>query len=105
MNKRFAKAALVSTVLLTGAAAFAADKPDSDDGATQDAQFAWKLFVQAMAPPRSGSLTFESWTEQCALQPQMVGCPPPSATAEKKGRTLHPSQLARRKAKKKEDKV
>lgn len=98
MNQRFAKAALVAALLSSGTAAFAAGKSDSDDGAVQDAQFAWKLFVQAMTPTSGGGLTFESWTEQCALQPQLVGCPAPSATAEKKGRTLHPSPLAHRMA-------
>ena len=44
------------------------------------AQFAWQLFVQA-AQPAGGLLMFETWTEQCQLNPLMVGCPPPTAAA------------------------
>jgi len=35
---------------------------------------AWGLFLEAMTP-NNGSLTFETWTEQCQLNPNMVGCP------------------------------
>lgn len=38
------------------------------------AYLAWSLFLQAMAPA-DHSLTFETWTEQCQLNPNMVGCP------------------------------
>ena len=38
------------------------------------AYIAWSLFLQAMAPA-NGSLTFETWTEQCQLSPDMAGCP------------------------------
>src|SRR5579884_3883455 len=57
---------------------------------------AWDLFVKAMAPV-NGSLTFESWTEQCQLNPDMVGCPSaasvaaPTAPASRKVRLLHGS--------------
>jgi len=38
------------------------------------AYIAWVLFVQA-TEPSGGSLTFETWTEQCQLNPDAVGCP------------------------------
>lgn len=38
------------------------------------AYIAWSLFLEAMAPA-GGSLTFETWTEQCQLNSDMVGCP------------------------------
>ncbi len=38
------------------------------------ASIAWRLFIEAMAPA-DGSLTFETWTEQCQLSSGMVGCP------------------------------
>jgi hypothetical protein len=44
------------------------------------AEFVWRLFVQA-AQPAGGLLMFETWTEQCQLNPLMVGCPPPTAAA------------------------
>jgi hypothetical protein len=44
------------------------------------AQFAWLLFMQAMQPANN-LLMFETWTEQCQLNPAMVGCPPPQAAA------------------------
>lgn len=57
-----------------------------------EAQFAWNLFVQAVSPSGS-SLTFENWTEQCQLNPAMIGCP--SAAPAAGTRTLHSSALAR----------
>ncbi len=36
---------------------------------------AWGLFMEAMAPAGDGTLTFETWTEECQLNPNMVGCP------------------------------
>ena len=64
---------------------------------------AWNLFLQAMAPA-NGSLTIETWTEQCQLSPNMVGCPSAAsmATAAKaagdgKVRILHGSAMARSK--------
>src|ERR1700744_5185636 len=35
---------------------------------------AWDLFLKAMTPAND-SLTFETWTEQCQLTPNMTGCP------------------------------
>ena len=65
------------------------------------AYLAWNLFLQAMAPT-DGSLTFETWTEQCELSPNMIGCPSAAsvAAAAKAGgngkvRMLHGSPLAR----------
>jgi hypothetical protein len=44
------------------------------------AEFVWRLFVQATRPAGS-LLMFETWTEQCQLNPLMIGCPPPTAAA------------------------
>jgi hypothetical protein len=44
------------------------------------AQFAWMLFVQA-ARPAGNLLMFETWAEQCQLNPLMIGCPLPTAAA------------------------
>ena len=64
------------------------------------AYLAWNLFLQAMAPTH-GSLTFETWTEQCELSPGMVGCSSAAsvAAAAKAGgngkvRLLHGSAMA-----------
>jgi hypothetical protein len=40
----------------------------------------WSLFLQAMAPA-DGPLTFETWTEQCQLSPDMIGCPSAASVA------------------------
>lgn len=50
--------------------------PGSDDSlyGPSFASLAWGLFLEAMTPT-DGSLTFESWTEQCQLNPHMTGCP------------------------------
>lgn len=58
------------------------------------AQFAWLLFAHAVAPGAGGSLNFETWTEQCQINPAMAGCPSPSAKGAK--RTLHGSALSHR---------
>ena len=62
---------------------------------------AWSLFLQALAPS-DGSLTFETWTEQCQLTANMIGCPSAASlvAAAKAGgngkvRMLHGSPLAR----------
>src|SRR4051812_11800847 len=47
------------------------------------AQFAWMLFMQAMQPA-GNLLMFETWAEQCQLNPLMVGCPPPTVAAAAK---------------------
>ncbi len=64
---------------------------------------AWNLFLQAMAPA-NGSLTIETWTEQCQLSPNMVGCPSAASMAaaakaagDGKVRILHGSAMARSK--------
>ena len=65
------------------------------------ASLAWGMFVQAMQPT-DGSLTFESWTEQCQLSAGMVGCPSAASVAAAKSaagsgkvRLLHGSALSR----------
>jgi len=104
MNKRvafFAVFFLLSLLPLGVSAAEAAAKaptiarPATASDKDAVAAYAWFLFVQAVTPAANGSLTFETWTEQCQLNPAMVGCPPPSATAGKT-RTLHASALARK---------
>ena len=88
MSKRlWLSAILLSLTLVTGPVT-AAEPPITQAQAqavkigdpVSEAQFAWLLFVQAMQPA-SGMLMFETWTEQCQLNPAMVGCPPPSAVA------------------------
>jgi hypothetical protein len=66
-------------------------RPTAGDNVAQ-ARFAWYLFIQAMTPSTGsgGPLSFESWTEQCSLNPNMIGCPP---AAQAKSRTLHGSPL------------
>jgi hypothetical protein len=66
-------------------------RPAAGDGVGQ-ARFAWYLFIQAMSPANgpNGPLAFENWTEQCSLNPNMIGCPPP---ATGNVRTLHISPL------------
>lgn len=97
VSKRFwLPAILISSISVTALAT----KPASPQGAPasftvgepeSEAHFAWLLFTQAVQPA-NGSLTFETWTEQCQLNPSMVGCPTPSAAAGK-SRTLHASAL------------
>lgn len=76
-------------------------EPDNSYGPSF-AYIAWTLFLQAMAPA-DGSLTFETWTEQCQLSSEMVGCPSGgSATAAKaadngKRRILHGSVFSQAK--------
>ena len=76
-------------------------QPASDDAESRYgpsfAYLAWNLFIQAMAPA-NGSLTFETWTEQCQLSPNMAGCPSMASTAaavkdrsDSKVRILHGS--------------
>src|SRR5262245_6217042 len=71
-------------------------KPQTGDPVSE-AAFAWRLFVHAVTPSQ-GALTFETWTEQCQLNPQMLGCPTVSSPAAKgkKVRTLHGSALGRK---------
>jgi hypothetical protein len=99
MNKRVWLSAVVTSVfsIVAGAAAPAAKqeaaKPTAGD-ASSEAAYAWFLFVKAVTPA-NGSLTFETWTEQCQLNPAMAGCPAQSAGGAKV-RTLHASALARK---------
>ena len=65
---------------------------------------AWQLFLKVMAPS-NGSLTFESWTEECQLSAEMVGCPSAATMASaaqsaagSRVRVLHGDVLARRAA-------
>jgi hypothetical protein len=101
MSKRIALTAMIFSSLSFGAiAADPAAKPPTiarptATDVTGQAAYAWFLFTQAMAPS-NGSLTFETWNEQCQLNPAMAGCPPPSAAASKAGRILHSSGLARK---------
>ncbi|MET0555860.1 MAG: hypothetical protein ABW221_22665 [Vicinamibacteria bacterium] len=71
-------------------------KPALGDGPAE-ARYAWYLFIQAMTPSSGpgGPLAFESWTEQCQLNPAMIGCPS-GAAAQAKGRLLHGSALAKK---------
>ena len=64
---------------------------------------AWNLFLQAMAPAE-GALTFETWTEQCQLSPNIIGCPSAESMAAAakaagngKVRILHGNAMARSK--------
>lgn len=100
MNKRALTAALLTIISLSGASAQApataddiAKRPASAADSDAAARYAWFLFVQAVKPA-NGALTFETWTEQCKLNPNMVGCPPPQAQLGKK-RVFHVSPLAR----------
>jgi hypothetical protein len=63
------------------------------------ARYAWYLFLTAMAPSvgANGPLTYQNWTEQCQINPAMVGCPTTSA-ATNTGRTLHGSALLSKQA-------
>jgi hypothetical protein len=51
--------------------------PGADDSlyGPSFSSLAWGLFMEAMTPTEDGSLTFEGWTEECQLNPNMVGCP------------------------------
>jgi len=101
MSKRVGWVAVFASTLFAVSAAGAGpaahrqgrlERPVVGD-AESEAQFAWLLFVDAMRFA-NGSLTFETWTEQCQLNPAMAGCPSPAAMAGKK-RFPHGSALAR----------
>jgi hypothetical protein len=91
-------AILLSLTLTTGPAA--AQQPKLTQAQAQAmvgtpagvAQFAWMLFMQAMQPA-GNLLMFETWAEQCQLNPLMVGCPPPTVAAADR-RLGHGSGLA-----------
>ena len=57
----------------------ASGEPESQYGPSF-AYLAWSLFLQAMTPAKD-SLTFETWTEQCELNPDMIGCPRAASVA------------------------
>jgi hypothetical protein len=66
---------------------------------------AWALFLEAMAPGTNSSLTVESWTEQCQLNPNAIGCPSAARVAaiakaggQSKVRLLHGSPAAEKMA-------
>lgn len=58
----------------------AQQKPAVGDEA-EDAHFMWRLFIQAMTPAKGG-LNVEGWSEQCDLNPAMIGCLSPGAGAQ-----------------------
>lgn len=97
MTTRFASVATCLLCLLCSSGTVRADDSAPDDPAS-NSQFAWKMFVQAMQTTSSGGLVFESWQEQCQINPAMPGCPTnlPAAADGKRARTLHASPLARR---------
>jgi hypothetical protein len=57
----------------------ASSEPESQYGPSF-AYLAWSLFLQAVAPAKD-SLTFETWTEQCELNHDVVGCPSAASVA------------------------
>jgi hypothetical protein len=100
VSKRFwLPAILISSTLVTGPVT-AAEPPITQAAAASirvgdpvsEAQFAWLLFMQAVQPT-NGMLAFETWTEQCQLNPSMAGCPSPSATAAAGRTRMHGSAL------------
>ncbi len=99
MNPRVLVAALLTIISSSGASAQApaaedvSARPASAADPTAVARYAWFLFAQAMRPA-NGGLAFEGWTEQCQLNPQMIGCPSESARAGRT-RVFHPSPLLR----------
>jgi hypothetical protein len=96
-----------STPAYTHPAVNTSAEPDSEDafyGPSFDS-LAWALFLEAMAPSANGPLTVETWSEQCQLNPNAVGCPSVAsvAAAEKAGgnsnvRLLHGSPAAEKMA-------
>ncbi len=80
-------------------------QPDASEGdalyGPSFASTAWILFMYAMTPT-NGSPTFETWTEQCELNPNAIGCPSAAAAGKTGGngkmRLLHGSPLAQKMA-------
>ena len=97
MTTRFASAALCLLGSLCSSSAVLADDPVPGD-AVANSQLAWKLFIQAMQPSSGGGLVFETWQEQCQINPSMPGCPADAAARTKgtRSRVLHASPLAHR---------
>jgi len=73
------KSAVAPRQLAGNMSAQASSEPENQYGPSF-AYLAWGLFLQAMAPT-NGSLTVETWTEQCQLNPNMVGCPSAASVA------------------------
>jgi len=77
--------------------------PGADDSlyGPSFSSLAWGIFMEAMGSNPDGSLTFESWTEECQLNPNMVGCPSAAKLAAAKAagtgkvRLLHGGATAR----------
>ena len=92
-----------STAAYRQPAVNASAKPGSEDafyGPSFDS-LAWALFLEAVAPASDGSLTVETWPEQCQVNPDAIGCPSAAsvAAASKAGgygraRLLHWSAVA-----------
>jgi hypothetical protein len=91
MKSRFRLSAALLSIALV-AACLGAYSSDASEAATPPqepeslygpsfAYLAWNLFLSAMAPAE-GSLTFETWTEQCQLSPDMIGCPSAASVAD-----------------------
>jgi hypothetical protein len=99
VSKRFWLAAILTASTLVAAPTTAAEPPVTQaqaaavkfDEPVAEAHLAWLFFMQVVNPT-NGSLAFETWTEQCQLNPLMLGCQGLSAAAGKT-RTLHASQL------------
>lgn len=81
-------------------------QPDSEDafyGPNFDS-LAWGLFLEAMEPATDGSLTVESWPEECQLNPNAIGCPSAASVAAAKAardgkvRLVHGSPAAEKMA-------
>lgn len=91
----------VSAAPPQGAAAAPA-RPKLGDS-TGASHFMWELFVQAVKPTGNAQapLTFETWLEQCEIQPQLCGITATAAATAKTGaarsaRRAHISDLQRR---------
>ncbi|MBV9081259.1 MAG: hypothetical protein JOZ62_01185, partial [Acidobacteriaceae bacterium] len=106
MRKRLRPSAALLSIV-AAAALFGIQSKDRAEAATGPqepenlygpsfAYLAWNLFLDAMTPT-NGSLTFETWTEQCQLNPNMMGCPGgTNATGDRKLRMLHRSPFAKK---------
>jgi hypothetical protein len=99
VSKQFSLAAILIASILVTAPTTAEELPVTQaqaaavkfDEPAAEAHLAWLFFMQVVKPT-NGSLAFETWTEQCQLNPLMLGCQGLSAAAGKT-RTLHASQL------------
>jgi len=87
------------TLLVSPAVSQAPEKPKAADDVNGVIVYAWYLFAQAMAPSgnTSAPLTFETWQEQCEIQPAL--CPSQTIAAARveggrRVRIAHASVLA-----------